>query len=245
MWPGPLPRGSRSGSRRSPVRGARPGSGALAAELGRRDAEAAANGDADPRRDARRIHALDGTDGRLADVRERGEVALRKAAPASLELDDIHCAMYRRWPHQLEVTESIGPSFCDSRTPPGDGQRPARRRFFSVGQRDCEWVRDPDAVKGERSPTESDEYRRWPKDVRPYQARHSFALELGERGIDLADVSALLGHRDIVTTRTRYAPVLVSRLKRASEALSGRFSGWKPSSQDETIASVEPIDGIH
>lgn len=85
----------------------------------------------------------------------------------------------------------------------------------------------------------------WPKDVRPYQARHSFALELGERGTDLADVSALLGHRDILTTRKHYAPVLVSRLKQASEALSGRFSGWKPCPQDETIASVEPIDGIH
>jgi hypothetical protein len=28
----------------------------------------------------------------------------------------------------------------------------------------------------------------WPKDIRPYQARHSIALELGERGIDLAGV---------------------------------------------------------
>ena len=28
----------------------------------------------------------------------------------------------------------------------------------------------------------------WPRDVRPYQARHSVALELGERGIDLGDV---------------------------------------------------------
>ena len=34
----------------------------------------------------------------------------------------------------------------------------------------------------------------WPKDVRPYQARHSVALELGERGIDLGDVQGWLGH---------------------------------------------------
>ncbi len=68
----------------------------------------------------------------------------------------------------------------------------------------------------------------WPEDVRPYQARHSVALELGERGIDLADVSAVLGHRQITTTRRHYAPVLVSRLKDASERLAGRFRGWKP-----------------
>ena len=67
----------------------------------------------------------------------------------------------------------------------------------------------------------------WPKDVRPYQARHSMALELGERGIDLADVSAVLGHRQIATTRKHYAPVLVSRLKDASERLAGRFDGWQ------------------
>ena len=67
----------------------------------------------------------------------------------------------------------------------------------------------------------------WPKDVRPYQARHSMALELGERGIDLADVSAVLGHRQIATTRKHYAPVLVSRLKDASERLAGRFKGWQ------------------
>jgi hypothetical protein len=85
-----------------------------------------------------------------------------------------------------------GSSITGCRRSAIDGQPPARRRFFSVEQRDCEWVRDPDAVKGEPSPTEADECRRWPRDVRPYQARHSFALELGERGTDRADVSALL-----------------------------------------------------
>jgi integrase len=76
----------------------------------------------------------------------------------------------------------------------------------------------------------------WPEDVRPYQARHSMALELAERGIDLADVSAVLGHRQIATTRKHYAPVLVSRLKDASERLAGRFKGWQPDLD-------EPVDG--
>jgi integrase len=51
----------------------------------------------------------------------------------------------------------------------------------------------------------------WPKDVRPYQARHSVALELGERGIDLGDVQGWLGHKHVTTTRKHYAPVLVSQ----------------------------------
>jgi integrase-like protein len=58
----------------------------------------------------------------------------------------------------------------------------------------------------------------WPKDVRPYQARHSVASELGERDIDLGDVQGWLGHKHATTTRKHYAPVLVSRLKQASEA---------------------------
>jgi len=68
----------------------------------------------------------------------------------------------------------------------------------------------------------------------------SVALELGERGIDLADVSAVLGHKDIVTTRKHYAPVLRSRLKDASERLAGRFAGWTENVEDnsETLTAT-------
>jgi site-specific recombinase XerD len=75
----------------------------------------------------------------------------------------------------------------------------------------------------------------WPKDVRPYQARHSVAIELGERGIDLADVSDMLGHADITTTRKHYAPILSSRLKKASEALAGRFKSWAKPGADAKV----------
>ena len=78
----------------------------------------------------------------------------------------------------------------------------------------------------------------WPKDVRPYQARHSVALELGERGIDLGDVQGWLGHRHVTTTRKHYAPVLVSRLKQASERLAGRFEGWEPRVEPERLPVV-------
>jgi site-specific recombinase XerD len=81
----------------------------------------------------------------------------------------------------------------------------------------------------------------WPKDVRPYQARHSMALELGERGVDLADVSAVLGHTDIVTTRRHYAPVLSSRLKDASERMAGRFGGWEP----QAVSELPQATGVH
>jgi integrase len=68
----------------------------------------------------------------------------------------------------------------------------------------------------------------WPKDVRPYQARHSMALELGERGVDIGDIQGVLGHRQVATTRKHYAPVLVSRLKQASQTMAGRFAAWEP-----------------
>lgn len=89
----------------------------------------------------------------------------------------------------------------------------------------------------------------WPKDVRPYQARHSVALELGERGIDLGDVQGWLGHRQVTTTRKHYAPVLVSRLKQASERLEGRFGGWQDEAPAAAVApdleQLEPIGDVH
>lgn len=84
----------------------------------------------------------------------------------------------------------------------------------------------------------------WPTDVRPYQARHSVALELGERGIDIGDVQGWLGHKHVTTTRKHYAPVLVSRLKQASERLAGRFSGWDPLPAAASIA-IEAANGVH
>ena len=74
------------------------------------------------------------------------------------------------------------------------------------------------------------------------------ALELGERGIDLADVAAMLGHKDVATTRRHCQGILASRLKGASDTLAGRFAGWQaPDPDDETtaLASMAPKGGIH
>jgi integrase len=70
----------------------------------------------------------------------------------------------------------------------------------------------------------------WPKGIRPYQLRHSIGIGLSEAGIDLADVGAWLGHTSVQTTRSIYAPVLNSRMQRASQALDGRLKGWKADS---------------
>lgn len=66
----------------------------------------------------------------------------------------------------------------------------------------------------------------WPKDVRPYQARHTTWMTASEAGIDLADIAIGAGHTDARLTRRMYVPVLNSRLQRLSRALAGRFKGW-------------------
>jgi hypothetical protein len=66
----------------------------------------------------------------------------------------------------------------------------------------------------------------WPEGVRPYQARHTVGILMSDAGIDLADIQAHLGHKQIATTRKTYVPVRGSRLQRASEVLSGRLA-WQ------------------
>lgn len=53
----------------------------------------------------------------------------------------------------------------------------------------------------------------WPKDIPPKNLRHSFAIDHLRAGTDLGDLQGLLGHSNIQTTRTFYAPVLLSRLQ--------------------------------
>jgi integrase len=52
----------------------------------------------------------------------------------------------------------------------------------------------------------------WPANMRPYNLRHTFAIDLILSGADLGDVQAALGHRQIETTRAHYAPVQLARL---------------------------------
>ncbi len=67
----------------------------------------------------------------------------------------------------------------------------------------------------------------WPAGVRPYMARHTTWITASELGIDLQDIAIGAGHTDPRMTRKAYVPVLNSRLQKMSEALDGRFGGWK------------------
>jgi integrase len=66
----------------------------------------------------------------------------------------------------------------------------------------------------------------WPKDVKPYNARHTVGITLSESGADLDDIGSMLGHKRRETTRKHYVPVLNSRQQKTSERLDGRFQGW-------------------
>lgn len=55
----------------------------------------------------------------------------------------------------------------------------------------------------------------WPKGIRPYTLRHTFAIDHLLAGTPLGDVQGLLGHRQIETTRRHYGPVLIALLRKA------------------------------
>ena len=63
----------------------------------------------------------------------------------------------------------------------------------------------------------------WPKGIRPYALRSTFAIDLLLKGVGLDDLQGLLGHGQIQTTRSHYAPILVARLR---QAVSSRVSSF-------------------
>ncbi len=54
----------------------------------------------------------------------------------------------------------------------------------------------------------------WPKGVRPYNLRHTFAIDHLLAGTSLSNLQGLLGHAQIETTRKHYAPVLLALLRK-------------------------------
>lgn len=66
-----------------------------------------------------------------------------------------------------------------------------------------------------------------PKNLDPYQLRHTVGLALSEAGFDLRDIADHLGHKSTQTTRAHYVPVLNSRLSKVSEQLGTRKLGFK------------------
>jgi hypothetical protein len=59
----------------------------------------------------------------------------------------------------------------------------------------------------------------WPRGIRPYAARHSFAVNAIRSGVSLGDLQGLLGHADPSTTRRFYAPFQIDRQRVVSAAM--------------------------
>jgi site-specific recombinase XerD len=78
----------------------------------------------------------------------------------------------------------------------------------------------------------------WPKDVRIYNTKHSFGMELAEQQVDNEDVQAWLGHTDPKTTKI-YTGVPMQRMRRVAEKMSGRL-GWADLAKPENAPSFAP-----
>jgi integrase len=73
----------------------------------------------------------------------------------------------------------------------------------------------------------------WPKNVRPYNTKHSTAITFAESGADFSDMRDWFGHEDEKSTRI-YTGHILSRSTQMAARLEGRF-GW-------TTDSVTPVN---
>lgn len=64
----------------------------------------------------------------------------------------------------------------------------------------------------------------WPKHIRPYNAKHTVAITLGESGAEWEDIKDFFGHTDVKTTRI-YTGLIAARGRQTSQHLQGRI-GW-------------------
>lgn len=64
----------------------------------------------------------------------------------------------------------------------------------------------------------------WPRSIRPYNAKHTVAIALGEAGAEWEDIKDFFGHTDVKTTRI-YTGLIAARGRRTSRHLEGRI-GW-------------------
>lgn len=64
----------------------------------------------------------------------------------------------------------------------------------------------------------------WPKDVPPYNLKHTMAITLAEHGAEWNDIKDWFGHTDVKTTEI-YTGFVRPRIKALGETLTGRI-GW-------------------
>jgi integrase len=70
----------------------------------------------------------------------------------------------------------------------------------------------------------------WPRGIRPYNAKHTVAITLGEAGVGWEDMRDWFGHKDVKTTRI-YAGHILARTRATAQHLEGRI-GWTDSGTD-------------
>jgi integrase len=65
----------------------------------------------------------------------------------------------------------------------------------------------------------------WPRDVPPYNAKHTVGITLATSGAEWQDIQDFFGHTDSKTSKV-YTGIVPARLKVASAALQKRGLGW-------------------
>jgi len=87
----------------------------------------------------------------------------------------------------------------------------------------------------------------WPKGIRPYNAKHTVAITLGEAGAEWEDIKDWFGHKDIKTTRI-YAGHILQRSRAVAQHLEGRL-GWpaatSAATSTATTGSLQRRNGTH
>lgn len=87
-----------------------------------------------------------------------------------------------------------------------------------------------DPKTGELKPWDGSDYAKelyaagWPKDIRPYNAKHTVAIALANAATEWEDVKDWFGHKDVKSTRI-YTGQVLNRLRKTSAKLAGRI-GW-------------------
>lgn len=74
----------------------------------------------------------------------------------------------------------------------------------------------------------------WPKGIRPYNLRHTFAIDHLLAGTSLGDLQGLLGHASIQTTRRFYAPIQMALMTAAVDRRTIGLPGNEVPGQLET-----------
>ncbi len=83
----------------------------------------------------------------------------------------------------------------------------------------------------------------WPADVRPYALRSSLGDALSEHDVDLADISLILGHTRVQTTREHYVGPKFRRMRAAMDRLADQLIWRVPTGSANGPTPLPPVSG--